>query len=377
MHNNTKPCIGIIGDGQLALMLAEALSKKQIKFCCLSASQNSPMEKYFPQETTSDRALFHQSSTVFTLENEFLTALELSELLNEKTIKLFPEIESYSHFADKIAQRTLFDKIGLRSPKWMPLLTPSDLKKVQSEFTYPFILKASQGGYDGKGVRQIKNPEDLSTALKDFRFDEGRPLLVEEKVQLKKEVAQGFLRNQRGDYTLLPLVDTVQEDGVCNLVYYPADVSGQVTSQIQNMLQALINFPLIGIFNFEFFVDDQDVVTINEGAPRPHNSQHLTINASEHSQFDLLAMYLTDNGPLPKTIQTKSSAMINILGQSSAADYHLTLPLIDDKISIHPKLYGKEKCLPGRKMGHVNIVDESGKSNLKEAAKKILREYKI
>ncbi len=377
MHNITETVVGIIGDGQLALMLAEALHKKGIQFCCLCTSDASPMKRVFPDNTTQDKHLFQQSATIYTLESEFFTTTELEHLLKAKTNKLFPDIKSYSCFADKISQRRLYDRLGLASPKWQAILTEDDLVFIKKHFPYPFILKASQGGYDGKGVREVKNEDELNLGLKDFGFHEGNPLLVEEKVKLKKEVAQGFIRNARGDRSLLPLVDTVQKDGVCNLVYYPAEVSVNVKAQIQSILDTLCHYPLIGIFNFEFFIDQNDHVTINEGAPRPHNSQHLTVDASDYSQFDLLAMYLSDEVYLPENLETLPSAMINILGQSTGNDYQLTLPSVDSKFKVYPKLYAKEKCLPGRKMGHVNIISQTDDNELKQAAEKILMEYKI
>lgn len=377
MHNNTNSLVGIIGDGQLALMLAESLQKRGIKFCCLSTSDDSSMKRAFPDHTTQDKINFQQTASVFTLENEFLSLSELKDLLMDKSSKLFPDLKSYSYFANKISQRILFEELGLPSPRWLALKSDQDLQTLKKLFSYPYILKASQGGYDGKGVREIKSDEDLNLALKDFAFSEGRPLLAEEKVKLKKEVAQGFIRNDRGDHTFLPLVDTVQKDGVCNLVYYPAEVSENVKAQIHSILKILVNYPLIGIFNFEFFIDHDDCVTINEGAPRPHNSQHLTINASNYSQFDLLAMYLSGETHLPTTVETLPSAMINILGQSTSTNYQLSLPDLNEALKVFPKLYAKEKCQPGRKMGHVNIVSKSSTDELKQAAEKILMEYKI
>jgi phosphoribosylaminoimidazole carboxylase PurK protein len=377
MRYNTDTVVGIIGDGQLALMLAEALQRRGIKFCCLSTSDTSSMARSFPDQTTQNKLLFQSSSTTFTLENEFLSMVEIHNLLKEKSCQLFPDIKSYSHFVDKISQRILFEELGLPSPKWRPLQEEQDLKDLKNQFSYPYILKASQGGYDGKGVREVENEKDLFLALKDFGFNQGRPLLVEEKVRLKKEVAQGFIRNNVGDHTFLPLVDTVQKNGVCNLVYYPAEVSESVKSQIHSILKTLVDYPLIGIFNFEFFIDQEDHVTINEGAPRPHNSQHLTMNASNYSQFDLLAMYLAQYSELPGALETLPSAMINILGKSNSSDYHLSLPALSSDLKVFPKLYAKELCLPGRKMGHVNIVAQSNNDELKQAAERILMEYKI
>lgn len=368
--------IGIIGDGQLALMLSESLAKLNFPFLCLSTTDESPMHTYFPQNITSDTSRFLKECDVFTLENEFHTIDELKLLLKDKTEALFPDLLSYSFFADKISQRLFYDRAGINSPKWMPLYNELDLEKLRSEFPFPYILKLSQGGYDGKGVRVVSDDETLSKALTDFKFFEGNPLLVEEKVQIKTEVAQGFLRHPNGKFTLLPLVETIQEDGICNLVQYPSTVNPNIQAQIEFFLEKLIGAGLIGIFNFEFFVDKNNRVIINEGAPRTHNSQHLTMDASPFSQFDLLALYLTDPTLAPEKVRAHSSVMINILGKKSGHCGELKLPEV--KVSkIVPKLYGKKKCSVGRKMGHVNIVDESGRADLLAMGRKILQEYDL
>lgn len=344
---------------------------------CLKQSAFSPMERSFAAETTYDSELFQRSCEVFTLENEFLNIDELSTLLKEKSDRLFPDLPSYRHFADKISQRKLFEKLGLTSPQWMPFTHVNDAELVLKNFSFPFIIKASSGGYDGKGVRVIRTQADFEQVQSDFGLTEGKALLVEELISIKKEVAQGFLRSKNGPSTFLPLVDTVQQDGICNFVFYPAEVSPAVVEQIEVILQKLINFPLIGIFNFEFFVDDNDQVYINEGAPRPHNSQHLTINASMFSQFDLLGLYLLNAMDVPRTVRTKPSAMVNILGQTTGPDYKLDLPRINAEVEIFPKLYAKERCAPGRKMGHVNIVDRLGLNDLKAIAQRIFEEYRL
>jgi len=372
----TQAIVGIIGDGQLALMLAESLQKFDIKFRCLSVAKNSPMMREFPKHTTLDYKSFQSECTVFTLENEFQTTEELEKLLLDKTQYLFPDLPSYQHFSDKISQRQLFSSLNIPSPKWMALTLESQIPQVRANFSYPFVLKASQGGYDGKGVCIVKNDEEFASGLKNFGFHLGKPQLIEEMVAIKKEIAQGFVRNIEGQFTLLPLVDTIQENGVCNFVYYPADVSENVGTQVKDCLKKLINFGLNGIFNFEFFVNQNDEVFINEGAPRPHNSQHLTIDASDYSQFDLLALYLGRPTQAPLQTQTHSSGMINILGKSSGPGYTLTLPQISG-VEVHPKTYGKELCSPRRKMGHVNIVDPSGKEDLRRIAEKIFKEYYI
>ena len=101
------------------------------------------------------------------------------------------------------------------------------------------------------------------------------------------------------------------------------------------------------------------------------------MDASTYSQFDLLAMYLGEEQNLPAAVATKPSAMVNILGSSTGSDYKLRLPKISEPVRITPKLYGKEKSSPGRKMGHVNIVDDLGKSNLLHNAQRMSKEYHI
>lgn len=371
-----KSKIGIIGDGQLALMLSESLAKLGEEFLCLSTAKESPMHTYFPENITDNTEQFLKECSVFTLENEFHTIDELKCLLKDKSESLFPDLSSYSYFADKISQRLFYERAGINSPKWMPLYHENDLAKLRAEFSYPFILKLSQGGYDGKGVRVITDDASLAKALSDFKFNEGSALLVEEKIQIKTEVAQGFLRNVDGKFTLLPLVETIQEDGICNLVQYPSTVNPNIQAQIEFFLEKLIAQGLIGIFNFEFFVDKNNRVIINEGAPRTHNSQHLTMDASPLSQFDLLAMYLTDPSTAPEKVRAQSSVMINILGKTSGNCGELKLPAVTVS-KVAPKLYGKKKCSPGRKMGHVNIVDESGRADLLAMGRKILQEYDL
>lgn len=370
-----RKTIGIIGDGQLALMLADALKKMGTAFYCLTAGGDSPMQEFYPERVLEDAQDFVSRCDRFTLENEFHSVMELEELLGAKASGLFPALSSYRYFSNKIAQRMFFQSLGISSPKWLALRTTDDLGQLKN-FSYPFVLKTSRGGYDGKGVKVVHSETELNSVLTLFQFAEGNELLIEEKIDIKTEVARGFLRNQDGHYTLLPLVETVQEDGVCNLVRYPAEVSESVSQQIEFALEKMIQAGLTGIFNFEFFVDKSNRLYINEGAPRTHNSQHLTMDAAAISQFDLLALYLTNPEVTPKFVEARPSAMINILGKNHGAYGELELPVLQG-IKVHSKLYGKKKSSPGRKLGHVNIIDDGGKNDLLALGRKILREYKI
>jgi 5-(carboxyamino)imidazole ribonucleotide synthase len=376
-QHNTSIRVGIIGDGQLALMLAEACRKHGIDFRCLSRDLDSSVRNVFPEHCTSDPALFRSECQAFTLENEFHSVEELRDLLKEKSDQLFPRLESYQYFADKLSQRKLYEGLGLPSPRWMRLASYQQLFNLQGSFSYPFVVKASAGGYDGKGVRVVHTPAELERVVQEFGLHQGREIVVEELVPIKYELAQGFVRSADGRATLLPLVDTVQEEGVCNFVRYPSQAPPQVAQEIEAILQKLIARPLVGIFNFEFFVDHAGHVTINEGAPRPHNSQHLTIDASDFSQFELLALYLAGRTDLPPKLKTTPSVMVNLLGKTDGPEYRLELPSLPPHLVYHPKLYAKAVCRPGRKMGHLNIVDKSGHTDLLPLARRIFQEYEL
>jgi phosphoribosylaminoimidazole carboxylase PurK protein len=368
--------IGIFGDGQLALMQAESLMKRGCDFLCLSNNLHSPIHSVFPDNITKDVKRFKSECSVFTLENEFYSVSEIEEILEEKSGQIFPDLKSYKHFSHKISQKKFYDSAGVPTARWMELKNKQDIKEIENQFDYPLIIKTSRGGYDGKGVRVVKNPTELFQTLTNFKFSQENPLFVEEKVEIKKELAQGFLSDNNGHLTRLPLVETLQEEGICHLVQYPAQVSQETQSQIGSILDKLIATGLRGIFNFEFFLTVDDKVLINEGAPRTHNSQHLTLNASNFSQFDLLSQYLINPSEAPREVETHPSMMINILGKSDGPCGDLIIPKLSE-VKVYPKLYGKKSSSPGRKMGHVNIVDENATSDLVFLAKKILKEYEL
>jgi phosphoribosylaminoimidazole carboxylase (NCAIR synthetase) len=144
-------------------------------------------------------------------------------------------------------------------------------------------------------------------------------------------------------------------------------------------MDSLAKSRLIGLFSFEFFYTEAGEVVVNEGAPRPHNSQHLSLDASPVSQFDLLMGFLA-SGNLPNIsspIPCKPSVMINLLGKSTGENYTLGLPKLPDGLVAHPKLYLKKESRLGRKMGHLNLIDESGALNLIEIGQRVLKEYTL
>ena len=388
----TAAPLGIIGDGQLALLLGEAARAQDVDFLAFGADLDSPFARTFPtqyvfdqQGDTSSLTDFAKRCSVLTLENEFNSAETLVEVEKQSGTEIVPSPESYAHFENKIAQRRFYDSLEISGPRWAVGHSSPDqiLTQLSETFSYPLFLKASQGGYDGYGVRLVASPSEAGAALLDFKHAAGRVILIEEKVSLKCELAQGALFDGKGNVVMLPLVETVQKNGICELVLsrprLEPSILAQAKKEIETTLTKISGSGIIGLYSFEFFLTDDLKVLINEGAPRPHNSQHLSVNASPFSQFDLLVTFLaTKRLPLtPSPISSEPGVMLNLLGKSSGVDHQLTLPALPEGLKAFPKLYQKKECRIGRKMGHLNLVDASGTLNLVEIGEYVLKEYQL
>lgn len=390
----TAAPLGILGDGQLALMLGEAAEAQGYDFRAFGEDSQSSFANRFPNKfvlgsnkNADDLLRFAQGCSAITLENEFFSLESLEKLEKNSRVPVVPSPASYQFFESKVSQRTLYDSLSIPGPRWTKIDSDSPdeaLTQIESLFQYPFVLKKSAGGYDGYGVAMIRSRAEFFEAFKKFKLSPNQKLLVEEKISLVREFAQGALFDGAGGSNFLPLVETIQRNGICELVLSRSNLNPEVLksvkSTITGYLDRISKKGLKGLFNFEFFLDDQNRVYINEGAPRPHNSQHLSLNASPHSQFELLTSFCM-TGALPlhphQTLSSLAGVMINLLGKSSGTHYSLKLPELPLNLKIFPKMYLKKECRPGRKMGHLNLIDPEEKLNLLELGEQVLKEYQL
>jgi 5-(carboxyamino)imidazole ribonucleotide synthase len=372
----------VLGDGQLALMLGESAKRHEMTFIAVGQDADSPVASVFPDAWSPD---LPESVFAVTLENEWVSSNELAAL-EDRGIFAVPDSGSYRHFETKIAQRRFFDSSGIPSPRWKPYLRAGD----EADFGYPYFLKASKGGYDGYGVRKIENAADLARGLLDFGWTaeeepkSGPKVYLESGVDIESEFAVGALFDGKGGMNMLPLVETVQHGGVCEYTFAPPRFSAvtleRITREAMDALGKFARAGLLGLFSFEFFYTRTGQVLINEGAPRPHNSQHLTREACELSQFDLLVRFLRERKlPLPDRTQVVAnpSVMINLLGQSAGGDVPLLLPSLPDDAIVHVKMYGKKHCRPGRKMGHAVILARKHPEKLADYARALKEGYRL
>ena len=230
------------------------------------------------------------------------------------------------------------------------------------EITFPFVQKLRKGGYDGKGVSIIHSQNYLKNLL------EGASL-VEKLIEIQTEISVIVARNLKGEIKCFPVVEMeFNEANLVEKLVCPSSLNEKILQQATEIATELIaSFNLCGILAVEMFVDKNNVVWVNEIAPRPHNSGHHTIESVITSQYEQLLRAIF-NFPLGSTQLKMPSIMINLLGEPNyegPVKYEgLTDCLGIEGVKIH--LYGKKITKPYRKMGHLTILATS----IEEAKKK-------
>jgi 5-(carboxyamino)imidazole ribonucleotide synthase len=240
--------------------------------------------------------------------------------------------------------------LAVPAPRWAPVSSADDLDRFGAEVGWPVVVKATRGGYDGKGVLVVHSAAAAAGVLAS-----GTPLIVEERVPLVRELAAVVARSPYGQVAAWPVVETVQRDGVCVEVLAPAPGLSAVRAVAAQQLAIRIatELDVVGVLAVELF-ETADGILVNELAMRPHNSGHWTIEGAETSQFEnhLRAVL---GLPLGSTAPRGESALVNLIGREPDAAEVLAVP------GAHLHRYGKA-ARPGRKLGHVTVVAEDAAS---------------
>jgi 5-(carboxyamino)imidazole ribonucleotide synthase len=262
--------------------------------------------------------------------------------------------------------RERLTELGIPCPRWVPVATVADLEAFGDEVGWPLVLKATKGGYDGKGVWIVADVDDASEVL-----DMGAPLIAEQRVAIRRELAADVARSPFGQGAAWPIVETVQENGICVEVIAPApDHDDDVAETAQALALKIANdLDVTGVLAVELF-ETADGLLVNELAMRPHNSAHWTIEGARTSQFEQHLRAVLDY-PLGATTPTAPvTVMANLLGgpddvRPKGIDerIHHCLAHWPD-VKIH--LYGKQ-FRPGRKVGHVTALGDDLESVRKRA----------
>lgn len=346
--------IGIIGGGQLGLMMAQAAIKLGHKIISLDPDKSSPIIKissyHISEDYNNKKALeeLYNLSDVITYEFENVD-LEMIKKYQDK----IPQGYLALHYSkDRLIEKEYAQSLGIKTAKF-------NQYKDNSVFEYPCIIKTTKGGYDGKGQFVIKDEDDfIKTEL-----DPGIDYIVEELIDFDYEISVVISRDYFNNISVLPIPINKHVNGIL----YTSTIDNSIPIDIKfkaiEYSKLLINdLGYIGTMAIEFFVKGNDVI-FNEFAPRPHNSGHYSIEGCNVSQYKNHILAITKQKIIESRL-TKKTLMVNVLGQN--INYIMNSRNHDDAF-LH--IYGKKEYRKNRKMGHITIVSEDSVNILEKIIK--------
>ena len=365
--------LGIIAGGQLGKMLIQEASKWDIITFVLDSDEDCPagrIASHFIKGSNLDYESVYQFGKLvdvltFEIENVNIEALKK---LKAEGVQIMPDPEILELIQDKGLQKEFYRKNSIPTSPFLLCETKTEILNglENGEFKYPFVQKLRKGGYDGRGVAVINSENDL------FKMVSGASV-IEEKVDIVKEISAIVARNKNGEIKCFPIVEMLF-DPQANLVdklICPSSITIEQSEKAISIASEIIELlNMEGLLAVEFFIDSQGSVILNEIAPRPHNSGHHTIESIITSQFEQHLRAIL-NLPLGSTRLKLPSVMVNILGENGhegPAIYEgLTESLAIEGVKIH--LYGKKLTKSFRKMGHVTVLSSTLECALKKADK--------
>ena len=353
--------IGVVGGGQLAMLLVEAGKKRDVDVVVQTAVKTDPAAKKTNLLVLNDSKnaegtkLLAEKSRLITFENEWVDIPSLLSLQDDG-VSFVPRLQSIRPLINKITQRELLNSLDIPCPDWVPIpLEKSSEIDLPVNWTFPMMAKASKGGYDGKGTQIIKDLKQLQELIEADREEQW---MLEKWVPFDKELSIVSSRDAKGIIRSLPIVETYQSRQVCDWVLAPADINHDVDLMVKNIVSSLLaELDYVGVIAIEFFYGSEGLL-VNEIAPRTHNSGHFSIDACSSSQFDQQICITSGlNVPMPEML-VDGALMANLLGLQS--DYPISLTQRLDDLRSVPGLnvhwYEKEEETRGRKLGHVTYL---------------------
>ena len=350
--------LGIIGGGQLGMMLTEAAKKMPehiSKVIVLEPNENCSASLVGAEQIVAD---FKDKDSIINLANQVdIITYEIesgdSDVLKsvENKAEINPSPETLKTIQDKFLQKTFLQNHNIPVPEFIKVENIEEVKEGLKKFGYPALLKARRDAYDGKGNFKIDSENEIQTAYDYFK---GQKLMLEKFVPFKMEVSVIASRNTKGEIKTYPLVENIHERNILRETIAPSRTSNEVSEKAGKIASNTMDvLKGAGVFGIEMFVTQDDEIVINEIAPRVHNSGHHTLQSSKTSQFEqhLRAILGLDLG---STELLHNTIMYNILGNLDFQGEYKKIEISEKNIFL--KMYEKKVSKPLRKLGHLNIV---------------------
>jgi 5-(carboxyamino)imidazole ribonucleotide synthase len=354
----------MVGAGQLARMTHQAAIALGQTLRVLANASDEPAAQVSPDVVIGSHTdldalrRFADGADALTFDHEHVPS-ELLEKLVADGVNVAPPPEALIHAQDKLVMRRRLEALGAPVPRYAEVVDADDVDAFIRRIDGPVVVKAVRGGYDGRGVELPRDLAGARAAAERFLVA-GVPVLVEERVAMRRELAALVARSPFGQGAAWPIVQTVQRDGICVEVVAPAPALSDELSAAAELLglRLAAELRVVGVLAVELFETVDGAVLVNELAMRPHNSGHWTMDGARTSQFEQHLRAVLDY-PLGDTAAIAPvTVMANVLGAARPVAmtlderlHHLFARMPDAKVH----LYGKGER-PGRKIGHVNIV---------------------
>ncbi|SOD72984.1 5-(carboxyamino)imidazole ribonucleotide synthase [Jatrophihabitans sp. GAS493] len=360
------PVVGMVGAGQLARMTHQAgiplgqslrLLADSLDDGAALVARDVVVGDYHSLE---DLLRFAEGCDVVTFDHEHVANDHVRALAEVTSVQ--PSADALRYAQDKAQMRRRLTELGVAAMPWIDLSAEADPRTSLLSFGgrvgWPLVLKATTGGYDGKGVWVVDSIDEAQPLL-----DSGTSLLAEAKVEIKRELAAVVARSPFGQGAAWPVVETVQRDGICVEVIAPAPgLDSDRADEAQALaLRIAVELGVTGVLAVELFETSSGALLVNELAMRPHNSGHWSIEGSRTSQFEQHLRAVLDYPLGATTLTAPVVVMANLL---AGAD-DVIPKRIDERVhhcmarwpDVKIHLYGKG-FRPGRKVGHVTALGE-------------------
>lgn len=353
--------LGILGGGQLGRMLLAETQKFDIHTAILESNKKAPCAEICNRFVVGDlldfNAVYNFGKTVdlLTIEIEKVN-LDALDALEKEGLIIFPKPKDLRIIQNKAHQKNFYIDHQIPTAAFSHYAYLEELKHSfeNSIIEFPFVWKAARFGYDGNGVKIVRNLEDLES-LPNVEC------ITEQLIPFKNELAVIVARNAAGETKTYPVVEMEfhPEANQVEYVICPARITTKVAENAREIaLKVVSDLDFVGLLAVEMFQTVDDKIIVNEVAPRPHNSGHYSIEASYTNQFEQHLRSIL-NLPLGNTESKVAGIMVNLVGEEGFSG-DVIYKNIEDILKIDgvtPHIYGKKETRPFRKMGHVTIVN--------------------
>lgn len=361
--------LGVLGSGQLGRMFAMAARRMGYRIHVFSPDWDSPTGQVADREFSGsydDLAAvrrFAATCAAITIEFENIPSATLEAAASVAPVR--PGASSLHITQHRLREHEFLRANGFPTAPWAVVRTETQLRNAVKRLGAPGVLKTAGFGYDGKGQRFVQSADDAVT--QDWEALDRQECIYESFVDFEKEISVIAVRGGDGKVAVYEPFENEHRNRILHLTRWPARIDAGLAAEAKALGTAIVTaLDHVGVLCAELFVTQQGKLLVNELAPRPHNSGHVTIEAARVSQFEQQVRAMCGL-PLGDTTMREPGAMLNLLGDAWEGGAPKWADLLKWNPGAALHLYGKAEARPGRKMGHITLTGEGAGDALSAA----------